>query len=288
MPISAARESALLAELVAHLGQPVTREHLAEGIWSGRVRHPAHAVHALVSRLRHRLSLACTEVAGAVIVTRGACYALHVADDAVDGLRFQALVLAARQAVATGAYHRGSGLYDDALELWQGPALSGAAGDSPCVQAERSRLEELRVTVLEERAQALLRVGAHRALVTELLPLVDAYPLREGLRAALMLALYRSGRVGEALAAYRAAREHLVEHVGVGPGAELRHLHARMLSGDLRDERESPPHAVELADRPAESLGRLIGELRMDQARLETRIRRLEARLAGRPRSASG
>ena len=87
--------------------------------------------------------------------------------------------------------------------LWRGPALADFTYE-PFAQTEIARLEELRVVALEERIDADLALGRQAELVAELEALVDSQPLRERPRAQLMLALYRSGRQADALAAYRA------------------------------------------------------------------------------------
>ena len=119
----------------------------------------------------------------------------------------------------------------EALALWRGPALADVAYET-FAQAEIARLEELRVVAIEKRVDADLDAGRHHELVGELEKLVVEHPLRERLRAQLMLALYRSGRQAEALAAYRVARSALVEELGVEPGQALQELERAMLRQD--------------------------------------------------------
>ncbi len=119
----------------------------------------------------------------------------------------------------------------EALALWRGPALADFIYE-PFAQTEIARLEELRLVALEERIEADLALGRHVELVAELEALVDSQPLRERPRAQLMLALYRSGRQADALAAYRAARDTLVEELGVEPGPQLKELEAAILRQD--------------------------------------------------------
>ena len=111
----------------------------------------------------------------------------------------------------------------EALALWRGPPLAEFAYE-PWAQAEIGRLAELRLAALQDRIDADLALGRDGDLVGELEQLVSEHPLSERLRGQLMLALYRSGRQAEALAAYRAARETLVETLGIEPGAALRQL----------------------------------------------------------------
>ena len=116
----------------------------------------------------------------------------------------------------------------EALALWRGPALADLAYES-FAQVEIARLEEMRLTVLEQRIDADLALGRHAELVGELEALVARFPLREPLRGQLMLALYRSGRQAEALDAYRAARRELAEELGLEPSEELQRLEQAIL-----------------------------------------------------------
>src|SRR5262249_35196281 len=118
-----------------------------------------------------------------------------------------------------------------ALDLWRGTPLADVSFE-PFAQAEIARLEERHVVALEERIEADLALGRHDDLVGELEALVARNPLRERLRAQLMLALYRSGRQSEALAAYQHARGKLVEELGIEPGRPLRELHQAILNQD--------------------------------------------------------
>src|SRR5207237_6607717 len=100
----------------------------------------------------------------------------------------------------------------------------------PWAQRESARMEELRLSALEKRVEADLGGGRHAQLVSELEALVREQPLRERLRAQLMLALYRCGRQAEALALYQETRRQLVEELGIEPGPELQELHKQVLN----------------------------------------------------------
>src|SRR5262249_29871093 len=126
---------------------------------------------------------------------------------------------------------REAGELRDALALWRGPPLADFASDQ-WAQAEIARLEELRLTVLEERIDADLALGRHAELVGELETLTAAHPLRERLRGQLMISLYRSGRQAEALEVYRRTRALLVEELGIEPGAALQDLNRAILTQD--------------------------------------------------------
>jgi predicted ATPase/DNA-binding SARP family transcriptional activator len=207
--LGGAKQRALLALLLLDSGRVVSQERLIDELWGEAPPDTAReSVHVYVSRLRKVLP------AGA-LVTEGAGYALQVAPDAVDLASFERL--------------RAEGRFHEALALWRGPPL--AEFDEDFARVEGGRLEELRLSTLEERLDADLARGRHAELVGELEALVDAHPHRERLRGQLMLALYRSGRQAEALAAYRAARFALDE-LGIEPSEELRRLERQILTQD--------------------------------------------------------
>src|SRR6202034_3191539 len=118
-----------------------------------------------------------------------------------------------------------------AVELWRGDVLADFQYDA-FAQAEIARLGELRAAVMEERIAVEMLLGRGAQVLAELEHLVRDYPYRERLRGQLMLALYRTGRQAEALAAYRAARSALVDELGIEPSVELRQLHEAILAQD--------------------------------------------------------
>ena len=126
---------------------------------------------------------------------------------------------------------RDSGKPEQALEQWRGEPLADFA-DQRFAEPEIARLEELRLACVEQRIELDLADGRHTELIGELEALVRLHPLREHLRAQLMLALYRSGRQAEALEAYQAARAALVDGLGIEPGPALRGLHQQILTQD--------------------------------------------------------
>jgi YVTN family beta-propeller protein len=166
-----------------------------------------------------------------VLSTQAAGYVLRVPPETLDTRRFQALLERGRRELASGEAERASATLRDALALWRGPPLADLAFE-PFAQTEIARLEELRLTALEARIEAELALGRHDSLVAELETLVAAHPYREGLRAQLMLALYRSGRQAEALETYRRARRTFSEELGIEPGPRLQALEAAILRHD--------------------------------------------------------
>jgi predicted ATPase/DNA-binding SARP family transcriptional activator len=221
LSLRAAKPRALLAILLVHAGEPVSSDRLIDDLWAGRP--PATAPKILqtyVSQLRRVLG-------NGSIVTRPAGYELEVEPKCLDVHRFEQLVIEARAADPAVAADR----LRQALALWRGPPLADFA-HQPWARSEIGRLEELRLDALQDRIDADLALGCATELVPELETLVAEYPVRERLRGQLMLALYRSGRQADALAAYRAARRTLVEKLAIEPGPELRRLERAILDQD--------------------------------------------------------
>jgi class 3 adenylate cyclase/tetratricopeptide (TPR) repeat protein len=226
--VGGAKPRTLLADLLLHLGRPVSVDQLVDDLWGERPpASAAHAVEVYVSQLRKALD---SERAG--LITGGPTgYALVVEPERVDANRFERLLAEGRMALGTGDADRAAVVLRQALELWRGPALADFTYE-PFAQSEIARLEELRVETMEERLDADLGAGRHAELVPELDALVDQHPFRERLRGQLMHALYGSGRQAEALAAYRSGREVLLAELGVEPSPALRALEAAILRQD--------------------------------------------------------
>jgi DNA-binding SARP family transcriptional activator/tetratricopeptide (TPR) repeat protein len=220
-----ARQGAVLALLVLHANAVVPSERLLVELW-GQEAPPsaANALQAAVSRLRRALPRGR-------LVTRAPGYLFRASPDELDLDRFERLLARGRQALASGAAAEAARTLRQALSVWRGPALADFRYE-PFAQAEIARLEELRLVCLEERIEADLAIGAGSELVGELQRLVTEQPLRERPRSQLMLALYRSGRQAEALAAYREFRSLLREELGLDPAPVLRELEAAILRHD--------------------------------------------------------
>jgi DNA-binding SARP family transcriptional activator len=215
---------ALLAVLALEPGRVVSVDRLVEALWPGDPPETAaHAVQVYVSQLRKAL--------GSVIATRPPGYGLEVDPDRVDAHRFVRLAQEGHAALEADDAASAEIVLREALALWRGPVLADFLYE-PFAQTQIARLEELRTAVVEDRIDADLALGRHLELVSELEALVQAERLRERPRAQLMLALYRSGRQADALAAYRDARETLVDELGIDPGPELRELEAAILRQD--------------------------------------------------------
>jgi DNA-binding SARP family transcriptional activator len=255
----AAKQRALLAILLLNANQPVATDRLIDQLWDGRPPASARKVlQTYVSKLRR-------VIGEATLITCPTGYELRVYPGQLDLHRFEGLVADAKDAPPREA----SGLLRRALAEWRGPPLADVRHEA-FAQVEVTRLEELRLAALEDRLDADLALGRHGELVAELRALVDEHPLRERLRARLMLALYRSGRQIEALDVHREGRQQLVEELGVEPGPVLRELEAAILRHDpaLAVPSSAEPelearHPGSYPVHPTRSAGRRGGELRV-------------------------
>lgn len=247
LPLASAKQRALLAILLLNANQVVSRERLIDELW-GR-EPPETAVKALqvhVSQLRKVLERAG---AGRLLRTRAPGYVLDVDPEKLDLHRVARLLAEGRRLLADGDHAAASAKFVDALALWRGQALAEFALE-PFAQAEIARIEELRIGALEDRIEADLALGRHTELTGELEALVAQQPLRERLRGQLMLALYRSGRQADALAAYREARRGLVEELGIEPGRDLQRLQKAILVQDPSLDRPAPSAVPEKQPQP--------------------------------------
>ena len=227
------RQRVLLAALLLRPGQVIAADELAEAVWDGRRPGSRGALHTAVQRLRSALD------PGVLIRTCPPGYVIEIGDGELDIRRFAVLAAGGQQAARAGEWARAVQDCRAALGLWRGEPLADIP--SPLLRSrELPHLEEQRLAVLAARIDAELHLDHAASLVAELRQLVAAYPLREGFHVQLMLALYRSGRQADALAAYQDARRLLAEEIGADPGAGLQDLHQRMLCGDPTLMRPAP------------------------------------------------
>jgi YVTN family beta-propeller protein len=239
LPLGGGKQRALLAILLVHANEVVSRDRLIEELWGGSPPQTATtALQVHVSQLRKLLDPGATRGEEELLVTRAPGYVLRVERDRIDLGRFEALVAAGKAALAKGDAQRAREQLVEALALWRGRPL-GDLETAPFAQAESLRLEELRLGALEERIEADLALGRHADLVPELEGLVSQEPLRERLRWQLMLALYRCGRQADALDVYRKGRRVLDEELGLEPGEALQRLERAILNQD--SELAAPP-----------------------------------------------
>ena len=246
------KQRALLALLLVNANRTLAIDRIVDELWGEDVPESApKMVQIYVSKLRKALP-------AEMLHTRPPGYALQLEPDELDLQRFERLAAAARADLDSGRAEPATAGYRAALDLWRGPALAEFTSE-PFAQAEGARLEELRMTTLEGRLEADLLLARHGDLVGELEALVARHPLREGLRRQHMLALYRSGRQAEALAAYQEARRVLADELGIEPSPALRELERLILQQDAgldlagapSPPAELPPPAV---DTPEEIL----------------------------------
>ncbi len=227
--IGGAKERLVLALLALRAGEVVSRDALVDAVWGDEP--PVTAVktlQGLVARIRRALE---AKGLADVLETRDPGYLLRVPVDSIDVTGFERHATAGRSALADGDATGATAALGEALDLWRGEALADCRSGG-WAAAQALRLDELRLSTVEDRIDADLMLGQHGVLAAELESLVARHPMRERLWAALMVALYRSGRQAEAVRAYQRARDVLVGELGLEPGPELRRLEAAVLAGD--------------------------------------------------------
>jgi DNA-binding SARP family transcriptional activator len=225
------RHRAVLAALLVDAGRTVPVDVIVDRVWSGQPPSAVSAtLQAVVSRLRRELEPGTAAGAWTLLITRDPGYRLAVDPEDVDAVRFLRLLRAARDMAGRDDVEGARATVAEGLALWRGPAYADVAATFALEESER--LEQARLDARELAAELDLRLGRHAELVDDLRELVRAEPLREGLRASLMLALYRAGRQAEALEVYAEGRRLLAEGLGVDPGRPLQTLHERILRQD--------------------------------------------------------
>ncbi|WP_241000018.1 BTAD domain-containing putative transcriptional regulator, partial [Streptomyces sp. Tu 4128] len=219
------QQRALLAALLLREGRTATAAELIDALWGEEPPSQAlAAVRTYASRLRKILD-------PGVLVSESGGYAVRgLAEGALDLAAAQDLATGAEKARTAGDLCHARDLLRRALALWDGEVLAGVPG--PYAEAQRVRLEEWRLQLLETCLDMDLEQGCHAEAVSELTALTAEHPLRERLRELLMLALYRSGRQAEALAVYADTRRLLADELGVDPRPGLQELQQRILQAD--------------------------------------------------------
>jgi DNA-binding SARP family transcriptional activator/pimeloyl-ACP methyl ester carboxylesterase len=222
--IAGRKQRALLARLLLDANRTVAADRLVDDLWGESVPDSAQKmVQIYVSQLRKVLP-------DGLLQTRPPGYAVEVEPASIDLVRFEQLRREGEAAHAAGNAELAARRFDEALSLWRGDAL--AEFPEPFARSEAARLDELRLACVEARIAADLDRGRHAELVAELEPLLTRHPLREGLWAQQLLALYRAGRQSEALAAYRRFRDLLADELGLEPSPRLKELERRILGHD--------------------------------------------------------
>src|SRR5919201_4791585 len=228
VPLGRLKERLVLAVLLLHANEFVSRERLIDELWGESPPPTARkAVNVYVSQLRKVL----TRNGRDPIATADGGYCIGVDADELDSIRMKQLLAGARERAAAGELEAAAELLRETLALWRGPTLTGLMLESHG-RDEVAQLDELRLTALMDRVDCDLALGRHEDVLGELSVLVGEHPLREHLRAQLMLALYRADRQAEALDAYQQAREMLVEELGIEPSPALQRLQKGILTQD--------------------------------------------------------
>ncbi|MFC4628735.1 BTAD domain-containing putative transcriptional regulator [Promicromonospora alba] len=240
----------VLAMLLLEPGHVVSLDRLVDAVWDeDPPSTAAHQIRKAAASLRKRVP--CGH---AVIVTEGPGYRVDVTRCRLDLLEFDERMSAARAALKDGAQEAAVNALWSALSLWRGAAVSGV--DAPVIRAAATALDERRLSAAEQVFELSLSLGECGPIIPELRALIAEHPLRETLRAQLMLALYRTGRQAEALDEYARIRELLRDTLGIDPGIRIADLHASILNADPDLGEPSPPVPVaakssaDVRDRP--------------------------------------
>ena len=242
------KERTVLAVLLLHPNEFVSRERLIDELWGPAPPATARkAVNVYISKLRQTLARNGHDP----IATADGGYRLVVDPDLLDADRMRGLVAVARERMADGESEAASRLLEEALAFWRGPTLAGLALES-FGRDEVVQLDELRLTVLMDRIDCDLAQGRHEQVLGELQVLVREHPLRERLRAQQMLALYRADRQADALDAYQQARHDLMDELGIEPSESLQRLQQAILRHDLALEAPAGTAAPNAFARPAQ------------------------------------
>jgi DNA-binding SARP family transcriptional activator/DNA-binding beta-propeller fold protein YncE len=270
LPLGRLKERIVLAVLLLHANEFVSRERLIDEIWGPAPPPTARkAVNVYVSKLRKTL----THNGHDPIATVAAGYRLQLGPEDLDTERLQRLLAHARDRVAAGELETASGVFREALALWRGPTLPDLPFES-FARAEVEQLDELRLAALMDRIDCDLALGRHDQVLGELNLFVREHPLRERLRAQQMLALYRADRQADALDAFAEARRTLVDDLGIEPSEALQRLQQAILRHDPSLETPEGTAAVNGLP-PTAPTPAVAAEKRAPRRRFRPRRRRL-------------
>ncbi|QFU92563.1 BTAD domain-containing putative transcriptional regulator [Amycolatopsis sp. YIM 10] len=249
--LGGARQRAVLAALLLRANDVASVDYLADMAWETAPASPVSNVRTYIAGLRQ-----CLPDGADRILTRERGYLLVVNEGELDLAAFQRHHLAGDTARQAGQLERAAEEYQCALHLWRGQPLENVTGSS-AMAADVTRLNELRLSVVERHIEVRLLLGQHADLVGELRSLVTEYPLREQLWVYLLRALHSSGRRADALQAYQQVRRLLDTELAFKPGQALREQHATILSDDtvqvgVRQPRQLPTPVQPYVGRAAE------------------------------------
>jgi SARP family transcriptional regulator, regulator of embCAB operon len=233
---TAPKQRQVLAILALNAGRLVTVAQIVEEMWDqDPPRIPVASLQTYILHIRRKIERALANPppgsSRAVLVTAASGYVLEGSLVNIDATRYEQLAADGREAMNRGDDATASRTLAAALDVWRGPALVDLPV-GPHLQIEATKLEESRLSVLDLRIDADLRLGRHHQLLEELAGLCARYPWLESFHAQYMLALYRSGRQSRSLELYRRLQANVAEHLGVDPTRRLRQLHQAILAGD--------------------------------------------------------
>ncbi|MGW5875273.1 BTAD domain-containing putative transcriptional regulator [Nocardiopsis terrae] len=263
LTVPGGRVVSLLARLALSPGQVVPTGALLEDLWDGAPPDGGHStVQRLASRARSHLRDRGVTDLGPVATPGG--YMLDVPSEEVDSHVFEQLAVRGGALLRGHDPHGAAETLRRALELWRDEPLVDVRGRF--AETERQRLAELRLSATEDLIESGIRAGDKGDPVPELRAVCDAHPLRERCHGLLVLALRRSGRDGEALAAYERLRTTLAEELGTEPAPWLRELHTNILRAVAPPRHGwSNPYLTRFfgRERELESIGALLGRTRL-------------------------
>jgi len=233
LDLGASRQRTVFAVLAARAGRPVTREELIDAVWGADPPASTDSlIYTYIARLRRVLEPGRSPRApSGLLASAGRGYALNLGPGQVDVEVFDRHLVQARRLQSSGDPAGAIESFTTAVGMWRGTPWANVTG--PFAEIERVRLTEQYLAAIEDRAEAMLSLGRHAGLVAELTALVTVHPFRERLRAALMMALYRSGRRADALSLFGDTRRLLVEELGVEPSLKLQQLHHEILNNHV-------------------------------------------------------
>ncbi|MFF0458868.1 AfsR/SARP family transcriptional regulator [Streptomyces mexicanus] len=232
-----------LALLLSRANQIVEIPALIDELWSDNP--PRSAVTTTQTYIYQLRKMLCRtvgdEAAGRLLITQAPGYGLRVEDDDIDARVFERLTDRGKRLLHTNRPEEAARHLREALTLWRGPALADVATGRR-LEAHVVQLEEMRLTALQLRVQADVRLGRHAELVPELRSLVASHPLNEWFHAQLITCLRHSGRRGEALQAYQSLRRLLDDELGLQPSMPLQRLQQHLLTDTV----DGDSYAVDL------------------------------------------
>lgn len=234
---TAPRPRAVLALLLLHANRHLPMARIVELLWADRPPARADAtVQVYVGGIRRALAAGVdVPKEGHILRTEPAGYRLVVSAYQLDLVRFRELSSAAERAARDCCFADASDLFQEALDLWRGPALAELTRIGLLARAAAG-LEAERIAALRQRAEADLCLGRYSQVADQLGTLCDCQPFDENLHHRLMVVLWRIGRRADALQVFLRMRSRLVECLGIEPAQQLQRLHRAILLG-----REPPP-----------------------------------------------